>query len=191
MPAGQNAEANSYRLNTRTVYLTYAQCPLEMPTLLEKLRTIKDYVHYAVCREQHEDGNYHLHCMLQFTTPVNTRNSRYFDIEGYHPNVQSARRPKDVLAYIRKDGEYLDNWPTRRSYGDIITEAKDFDNFMELVKTNQPKDFILHHDKLEYYADKYFKRPPSPYQNIPNSDPWQLPDDIANWLSTEFTKIGI
>lgn len=186
-----DAEASSYRLNTRTVYLTYPRCPLEMQFMLEKLRTLKDYIHYAICRELHQDGSAHLHVMLQFTNPINTRNSRYFDIEGYHPNVQSARRPKDVLAYIRKDGNFIDNWPTKRSYGEILSEASNFDTFMEMVKSNQPKDYILHHDKLEYYAEKFFKRPPSPYQNMPNNEEWKLPDDVANWLSTEFIKTGI
>lgn len=186
-----DAEASSYRLNTRTVYLTYAQCPLEMSNMLEKLRTLKDYIHYAICREQHDDGNYHLHCMLQYATPVNTRNSRYFDIEGYHPNVQSARRPKDVLAYIRKDGTFLDNWPTKRNYGEILNECTNYESFMNAMKDNQPKDYILHQDKLEYFAEKFYKRPPSPYEQIPNAQPWTLTDDINKWVSTEFTKTGI
>lgn len=159
--------------------------------MLEKLQALRSYIHHAICREQHQDGRYHLHVMLQYATPVNIRNATFYDIDGYHPNVQSARKPKDVLAYIRKDGNYIDNWPTKRSYGEIIEEAKDFDSFMDMVRTNQPKDFILHQDKLEYYADKFFKRPPSPYQELPDSQPWSLPDDIANWLSTEFTKVGI
>jgi len=77
--------------------------------------------------------------MLQYATPVNTRNSRYFDIEGYHPNVQSARRPKDVLAYIRKDGTFLDNWPTKRNYGEILNECTNYESFMNAMKDNQPK----------------------------------------------------
>lgn len=184
-----NAET-SFRLNTRTVYLTYPQCPIEMQDMLNKLKEIKEYTYYAICKEQHQDGSPHLHVMLRYAEPINTRNPRYYDIENYHPNVQSARKPKDVLKYILKDGNYMENWPTKRGYGEILEASKDYEEFMNLMKENQPKDYILHHDKLEYFSDKFFKRPPSPYQEIPNNEPWRLPEDITNWLSGEFTKTG-
>jgi len=184
-------DSPNFRLNTRTVYLTYPQCPMEMQPMLEALRQKKDYVYHAICRERHQDGQYHLHVMLQYATPVNIRNAAFFDIDGFHPNIQSARKPKDVLAYIMKDGEFIENWPKKRSYGEILTSAQDYNSFMDLVKDNQPKDFIIQQERLEYFADKYFKRPPSPYQQIENPQPWNLPIDITNWLSGEFPKTGI
>ena len=89
-----------------------------------------------------------------------------------------------------KDGNYMENWPNKRGYGEILEAAKDYDDFMNLMKENQPKDYILHQDKLEYFSDKYFKRSPSPYQQITELNPWRLPNDITNWLSGEFTKTG-
>lgn len=186
-----NAETNAYRLNTRSVFLTYPQCDIPMRDMLEELTNIRPYANYCICQERHEDGNLHLHALLRYDSPVNTRNERYFDVRGHHPNVQSARDIKAVLKYIRKDGNYEENWPTKRNYGEILSECKDYTSFMDAMKDNQPKDYILHQDKLEYFAEKFYKRPPSPYDQIPEARPWNLPDDLNNWLSGEFIKTGI
>jgi len=159
--------------------------------MLEALKAIKEYENFAICRERHQDGQYHLHCMLRYAAPINIRNASYYDVNGYHPNIQSARKPKDVLTYIKKDGNFLENWPTKRSYAEIIEAAKSKEEFLNLVKENQPKDFIINNERIEYYADKYFTRPDSPHYELFSPQPWTLPNEITNWLSGEFPKKGI
>jgi len=105
--------------------------------------------------------------------------------KGYHPNIQSARDTKAILTYIRKDGLFQENWPDKRSYMEIMDQAETQEQFLQLIKNNQPKDYILHLEKIEYASQRLFARPASPYK--PNDEqPWKLPDDIEKWLSTEF-----
>jgi len=181
----------TFRLNARNVYLTYPQCPMEMQDMLQELNEIKPYLHYCICRERHEDGNYHLHVLLQYETPCNVRRANYYDVRGYHPNVQSARDVKSILKYSRKDGNYEENWPEKRAYGEIIGKATNYQEFMDLMRENQPKDYVVMHERLEYFADKHYPRPKSPYQELPNMKAWKLPNDLQNWVSGEFKKTGI
>jgi hypothetical protein len=56
-----------------------------------------------VVSELHADGHPHLHCYIRFSDVApRIRDARYFDIDGYHPNVQSARSWKKWLLYCLK-----------------------------------------------------------------------------------------
>lgn len=190
MPANASQE-RSFRYNARKVFLTYPRCDLSMQDMLEGLASIRPYQQHCISQENHADGGRHLHVLLQYSTPVNTTNERYFDVQGYHPNITKPRDVKDVLKYIKKDGNFLEDWPVKRGYAEILSEATDKKNFMSLMKDNQPKDFVLNQERIEYYADKYYERPPSPYQQIFEPQPWRLPSEINDWVSNEFPKQGI
>lgn len=186
-----NAETSSFRFNASKVFLTYPQCNLSVQQLLEGLASIKEIKYYAIAQERHEDGNPHLHALCQFSSKINTVNQAYFDIQGFHPNIQRPRNIKDVLTYIKKDGEYISTWPEKRGYDEILSEATDEKSFLSLVKENDSKNFVLNHEKLEYFANKFYKKPTSPLKQIANPQPWRLPSNINDWLSTEFPKTGI
>lgn len=162
-----------------------------MQQLLEGITSIKEVKYYAIAQEQHQDGQPHLHALCQFNTKVNTTNPGYFDIQGFHPNIQKPRNVKDVLTYIKKDGKYISTWPNKRGYDEIIAEATDETSFMELIKEADPKNFVLNHEKIEYFANKFFKKPASPLKQIANPQPWNLPSQILEWLSSDFTSRGI
>ncbi|HMD14988.1 MAG TPA: hypothetical protein VKI62_10205 [Bacteroidota bacterium] len=66
----------------------------------------------------------HFHCYFEYKEPIRIRNPRYFDInanieeeveEGvtvvvnkvFHPNVQSARKSRDVARYCAKKDDYI------------------------------------------------------------------------------------
>jgi len=184
-------EERRFRYNARKVFLTYPRCDLSMQDMLEGLASIRPYQQHCISQENHADGGRHLHVLLQYSTPINTTNERYFDVQGYHPNITKPRDVKDVLKYIKKDGNFLEDWPVKRGYAEILSEATDKENFMSLMRENQPKDFVLNQERIEYYADKYYERPPSPYQQIFEPQPWRLPSQINDWVSTEFPKQGI
>lgn len=97
----------SFQLRSKNVALTYPKCPLDKQRVLDALRgKCGDNLNaILVSSEQHADGSPHLHAYLRFDTALSTRDSRYFDIEDYHPNVQSCRSPKKWLAYCRKADE--------------------------------------------------------------------------------------
>lgn len=71
----------------------------------------------VVGREYHKSGDEHYHVALQLDRPIRTRNSRFFDLDGFHPNVQSAKDFNRWVAYVKKEGTYAE----RGTYG---TEKK-------------------------------------------------------------------
>lgn len=186
-----NAEASSFRYNARKVFLTYPRCDIPMPEMLEALTAIKAYKHYVIGQEHHEDEGLHLHVVLSYPTPVNTRNERFWDIRGFHPNIQKPQNIENCIGYCKKEGNFLTNWPETKEWGDILTEATTSEEFFSLVRANQPKEYVINHERLEYFADKHFQRPTSPFNPPFQMEEWTLPESITNWLSTEFTKTGI
>lgn len=68
-----------------------------------------DFKAARVCAELHANGEPHLHALLLLHGCLQTRNPRYFDIEGYHCNMQAARSAKAVSAYIKKGGDFIDD----------------------------------------------------------------------------------
>lgn len=95
-----------YQLNAKNIFLTYAQCPLPIHLVLAKLRGLSNAKYIVVSREEHQDGSPHLHAFVQYADAIRTRDPTYFDIDGYHPNVQGARSATQTIAYVKKDGDF-------------------------------------------------------------------------------------
>jgi Geminivirus Rep catalytic domain. len=107
-----------YRLSTKSLFLTYPKCPLTKSEvhalLLGKGRAIHGGV---IARELHEDGTPHIHVYLLLETVHNTMNPRYWDLDCYHGNYQSAKSYAAVTRYIKKDNDYME-------FGDLDFGAK-------------------------------------------------------------------
>ena len=90
----------SFRFYAKNVFLTYPQCPCPKELLLEKLQSLlelqcKPY-YILVAKERHQDGNPHLHAMVQCTNKIQTTNPRFFDLldsngHTYHPNIEKLQ----------------------------------------------------------------------------------------------------
>lgn len=63
----------------------------------------------VVSSEKHEDGSLHRHALLQFSKPFRTRSETIFDIQGFHPNIQSARNPAATDKYVKKDQDFIEH----------------------------------------------------------------------------------
>nr|AGS77229.1 AC1 [Mungbean yellow mosaic virus]AGS77263.1 AC1 [Mungbean yellow mosaic virus] len=107
-----------FAINAKNYFLTYPRCPLTKEDVLEQLLALSTPVNkkfIRVCRELHEDGEPHLHVLLQFEGKLQTKNERFFDLVSptrsahYHPNVQAAKSASDVKSYMDKDGDVLDH----------------------------------------------------------------------------------
>lgn len=57
---------------------------------------------------------------------------------------------------------------------------------MDAVKTNHPRDYILNHERLEYFGKKHFIEKKEPYVS-PFTD-FILPPLVQNWLDSEFNS---
>ena len=65
----------------------------------------------VVARELHEDGTPHLHAYVMLNAEFNCTASSYWDLQGWHGNYQHAKSWCKVLAYIKKDQDYLQERP--------------------------------------------------------------------------------
>lgn len=177
-----------FRLNARNIFLTYPQCPLSKETLLEELKKIKAPDYYVIAEELHEDGSPHLHALLRYNKPIDIKRQDYFDIQGHHPNMQTARQPEKVREYVKKDGTYLEHWAEKKDMAEILNEAETPSQFLDLVKENYAEKYVFNLEKVEYAANKLFQRPPSPYLPNPNQGGLTLTPGMEAWLNLEFPK---
>jgi len=98
-----------FRLQATKLFLTYAQCPLEPAKALGLLQTIVTATSWIVARELHKDGHPHLHCFLELSRKLETRNARLFDLvdtehpKPFHGKYESCRSPESVIGYCMKE----------------------------------------------------------------------------------------
>lgn len=97
----------AFRITSKGFFLTYPRCELSKEHLLKALRFKRPAEKILVSRELHEDGAPHLHVYLLYGKEFDCRNERFFDVDGFHPNIQSAKSLKAVQAYVKKDGDYI------------------------------------------------------------------------------------
>ncbi|THG15137.1 hypothetical protein TEA_005497 [Camellia sinensis var. sinensis] len=124
---------SSFRFYAKNVFLTYPQCPCPKEQLLELLQSLLQQAcqpyYILVARELHEDGNPHLHAMVQCTKKIQTSNPRFFDLTGtngriYHPNIEKLHSPTASRQYIQKGGEFVE-WGEFSSKGRSPSKNRD------------------------------------------------------------------
>lgn len=70
---------------------------------------------YVIAAEAHAEGlGHHYHCYLKFSSKLNLKNPRRFDLHWedahYHPNLAGCRSAHAVDEYCKKDGDYISNF---------------------------------------------------------------------------------
>lgn len=180
-----------FRLQGKHFFLTYPRCTLEKEQLLAFLQQkfADNLERYVVSRELHEDGTPHLHCVVSLKRRISSRDTRYLDVEGFHPNIQTCRSVVAAERYVEKDGDVLRSHPAieeKPSWGDIRDQATSVEDYMRRVEMAYPRDTALNYDRLLSYAQKKFKKEATPYTiEFPDTE-WRLPNGVNNWLTNEF-----
>lgn len=110
-----------FRLRTKKLLLTYPKYATEPPDVeVVKARLLElcgksgipeVCIGGLVAREQHADGTWHIHAVLDYEQPTAINEPRVFDLGDRHPNMQGVRSYSAVLRYTSKDGEYT-RWGT-------------------------------------------------------------------------------
>lgn len=100
---GDGLGDRTFRCNARAFFLTYPRCGIPGKELLDKLCHVESsWVYITVGEESHSNGEAHRHALVVCSKKRDLRSATYFDIDGFHPNVQSARNIHDVIAYVQK-----------------------------------------------------------------------------------------
>jgi len=165
-------------VNSRYVLLTYSQCgELSPDRVVDCLSGLAGKC--IVGREHHQDGGLHLHVFCDFGRKFRCRRADVFDVDGKHPNVvPSYGTPEKGWDYACKDGDVVGGdlgRPARPSRGDLdgesdslwcrITEAKDRDQFWELVHQYDPRAAVTSFPAISKYCDWKFAYHPPVYES--------------------------
>jgi len=180
-----------YKFSAITCFLTYPQFDnFSKEELLSALRlkfTIEDYI---IAKEQHEDGHDHYHAVLRFENKFSTRDERFFDIAGHHPNIQNPRSLKDVAKYCKKEGDFIcshEDFPGKVCpYAKALEEAKSKDEFLDMLRERDPKGLCKSFSSIRACAEHFFTKRvayvPKYKEELFNN----VPDVLKEWRDTEF-----
>jgi len=184
-PARRSRPArDGFRFANKRGFFTYPQCgDLTKERVLEFFRDDRGAQWYLVGLEKHQDGGNHIHAYIEWTRVCETSDPHHFDVDGRHPNIQSVRRPSAVVAYVKKDGDYIGNCEahnnTTMRYGDIIRDAGGVDDFLGLVEAHHPRDLAINFSRLLEFAR--WRYPEQVAQYTPSYTSFVVPDDVLSW----------
>ncbi|ACH48035.1 replication associated protein [Okra mottle virus] len=200
-----------FRLQAKNIFLTYPQCSLTKEEALSQLQAIqlpsnKKFI--KICRELHENGEPHLHVLLQLEGKVQITNNRLFDLVSptrsahFHPNIQGAKSSSDVKSYIDKDGDTVE-WGDfqvdgRSSRGgqqtanDAAAEAlnaPDKQTALQLIREKLPEKYLFQFHNLNSNLDRIFSKAPEPWVPPFNLSSFtNVPDEMQEWADEYFGR---
>nr|URM59562.1 replication-associated protein [Tomato yellow leaf curl virus] len=195
-----------FQIYAKNYFLTYPQCSLtkeEALSQLKNLSTPTNKLFIRVSREFHENGEPHLHVLIQFEGKFKCQNNRFFDLVSstrsahFHPNIQGAKSSSDIKAYVEKDGDFIDFGVLQvdgrsarggqQSANDAYAEAINSGSkaaALNILREKAPKDFVLQFHNLNANLDRIFQEPPAPYISPFLSSSFnQVPDELEVWVS--------
>nr|AUX81280.1 C1 [Tomato yellow leaf curl virus]AUX81286.1 C1 [Tomato yellow leaf curl virus]AUX81292.1 C1 [Tomato yellow leaf curl virus]AUX81298.1 C1 [Tomato yellow leaf curl virus]AUX81302.1 C1 [Tomato yellow leaf curl virus] len=195
-----------FKIYAKNYFLTYPNCSLSKEEALSQLKNIetptnKKYI--KVCREFHENGEPHLHVLIQFEGKYQCKNQRFFDLVSpnrsahFHPNIQAAKSSTDVKTYVEKDGDFIDFGVFQidgrsarggqQSANDAYAEALNSGSkseALDILKEKAPKDYILQFHNLSSNLDRIFSPPLEVYVSPFLSSSFnQVPDELKEWVA--------
>ncbi|ASL70132.1 replication associated protein [Emilia yellow vein Thailand virus] len=199
-------QPRKFLINAKNYFLTYPQCSLtkeEALSQLKNLTTPTNKLFIRICRELHEDGNPHLHVLIQFEGKFKCQNNRFFDLTSptrsahFHPNIQAAKSSSDVKSYMDKDGDVLDFGSFQidgrsarggcQTANDAYAEAINSGSkaaALNILREKAPKDFVLQFHNLTSNLDRIFTPPIEEYISPFSSSSFdQVPEELDEWAA--------
>ncbi|AXU38898.1 replication associated protein [Hollyhock yellow vein virus] len=195
-----------FLINSKNYFLTYPKCSLtkeEALSQLQNLQTPTNKKFIKICKELHENGEPHLHVLIQFEGKYKCQNQRFFDLVSpsrsihFHPNIQGAKSSSDVKSYIDKDGDTLE-WGEfqidgrsarggQQTANDAYAQALNTGSKPEALRVLRelaPKDYVLQFHNLNANLDRIFTPPLEVYVSPFLSSSFnQVPEELEEWVS--------
>nr|QEX51299.1 replication-associated protein [Okra enation leaf curl virus] len=195
-----------FQIYSKNYFITYPTCSLTKKEALSQIKnfqtpTSKKYI--KICRELHENGEPHLHVLIQFEGKYKCQNQRFFDLVSpsrsahFHPNIQGAKSSSDVKSYIDKDGDTLE-WGEfqidgrsarggQQTANDAYAAALNAGSKSEalrVIKELAPKDYVLQFHNLNANLDRIFTPPVEVYVSPFSSSSFdQVPEELEEWAA--------
>lgn len=182
----------SFYFSARYVLLTYAQSgELSEWTVLDHISSLG--AECIIGREDHAITGTHFHVFVDFGRKKQSRRADYFDVGGHHPNIVPSRgRPEGGWDYATKDGNVVagglgrpgtSGSPGAKNPWSEIVGAESREEFLDLVRQLDPKNFVLRHQEIVRYADIFYAESREPYVGpdgvrfelgmVPELDEWR------------------
>lgn len=175
---------SAFQFNSKTIFATYPQSDgLDKETILNVFVCHGILEYACVGQEKHAEGGIHFHVAARYASPVRTRDPRFFDIKGYHPNIQGARNFQAVVDYCQKEKDFIEHGENRgikRSWSDLLDKNGDKESFMTDVMMHFPRDYVLNTEKLLFFADYKYK--PIIGRYISPDYNFIVPDILDDWF---------
>ncbi|MBS2126562.1 hypothetical protein J8J04_02590 ['Fragaria x ananassa' phyllody phytoplasma] len=137
-----------FRLKTKDIFLTYSKCLLGKDKIHNHIKELmnlkKKEISYIISNtENHQDHKeIHTHVLFQLTKNLEIENQRYFDIDGFHPKIETARDIEKSIDYIKKDGDFIEEGTPRHK---------------KYVRQNQKEERKqLIYDEIDRLKDQYY-----------------------------------
>nr|WP_012297485.1 replication-associated protein [Paulownia witches'-broom phytoplasma]ABR08376.1 replication-associated protein [Paulownia witches'-broom phytoplasma] len=108
-----------FKIKTKDIFLTYSKCPLGKDKIHNHIKQLmaskKKEIQYLITnQENHKDHKeIHSHVLFQLTKSATFNGERFFDIEGFHPEIEVARDIEKSISYIKKDGDFIEEGTPR------------------------------------------------------------------------------
>lgn len=146
------------------VLLTYPQCEDTKESLLEHLKTLRNYSCSIIARESHhETEGHHLHAFVRFSPSYQCTYKTFaltIAFNGHTADIRFLKTEKDVsqaIAYVKKDGDILndgiadDASKHRRKYALKEILSHSFEDVVEndMIPLNSLRTFVW---AKHYYA---------------------------------------
>lgn len=195
-----------FRLDARYWFITYSQCPLERELVLEHIylrHNDRQPEWIVVARERHDDGNLHLHVLVDWGRRLCTRDARFLDIthDGttYHPKLESARHLGKALHYVYKEDEQPCEFgqipDTNETESDsradtirrLLSTATSADELLSGVREADPVHYVEKIFQWERVAAREFEHS-IPEDTVEERPFHHVPGEIQEWLDTEFAQ---
>lgn len=172
-----------FRINRKTVGLTYA-CPVGVSpnpislaggTLaLQHFLQSKGDCEYLVSREQHQSGEDHYHVAVRYAKKLDTRDTRFFDYQGVHPNIIEPTSFANWCKYVGKDGDYLTNFYVAKTNNSVYQQALTSPSVAEglsLIASKDPRHYLTFRTQLERNLEAHLQSGVPP-PTLPTDRPW-------------------
>ncbi|AFP99153.1 replication-associated protein [Sida golden mosaic Braco virus-[Jamaica:Liguanea:2008]] len=201
----------SFYVKAKNYFITYPDCSLTKEEALSQLQNLSTPVNkkfIKICRELHQNGNPHLHVLVQFEGKYQCTNNRFFDLVSpnrsthFHPNIQGAKSSSDVKSYIAKDGDTIE-WGVfqidgrsarggQQSANDAAAEALNSgtkEEAMQIIKEKLPEKFLFQYHNLSSNLDRIFAKVHEPW-----TPPYHLssftkvPAEMQQWADDYFGR---
>jgi len=188
-----------FRLNTQHVFVTYSQVgDRTVESLREFLRSLSAPVEkFVIGLESHEDGGRHMHVYLVFASRYDSRNERFLDWDGVHPNIQKVKGRLDgadakrVYDYATKDGD-VHVWPEGskfefRSGGKVskfaaLNSASSAQEALSLLAEISPRDYFGNRERFEYGFSRHFAPPEEVFTSHFDPDSFAPCEVLQSWV---------